>query len=100
MLGIGTGAVQVYQRALSTVSNNVANMATEGYSRQEAVIQDNAPRELASVYFGTGSRVTHIQRVYDAFIEAGLRGSTSDLETQTPLVNYSSRVVDTMGSQV
>jgi len=100
MLGIGTSAVQVYQRALATVSNNVANMATEGYSRQEAVIQDNLPREVASLFFGTGSRVSDVQRVYDAFIEAGLRSSTSDLVTQTPLVHYSSRVVDTMGSQL
>lgn len=100
VLGIGSSAVQVYQRALATVSNNVANMATEGYTRQEAVIKDNSPRQVASLYFGTGSRVAHVQRVYDAFVEAGLRASTSDLETQVPLVNYTNRVVDVMGSQV
>ena len=99
LVSIGAGAVQVYQRALGTVSNNVANMATEGYSRQEAVIIDNGPRELAGIYYGTGARVDSIARLYDSFIENSLRSSISDVETQGPLVDYIDRVVDIMGSQ-
>ncbi|MFZ9259439.1 MAG: flagellar basal body protein, partial [Limnohabitans sp.] len=33
ILGIASGAVSAYQRMLSTVSNNIANVSTDGYSR-------------------------------------------------------------------
>ncbi|MFZ9574871.1 MAG: flagellar basal body protein, partial [Limnohabitans sp.] len=36
ILGITSGAVSAYQRMLSTVSNNIANVSTDGYSRQSA----------------------------------------------------------------
>ncbi|NBY28159.1 MAG: hypothetical protein EBQ71_14810, partial [Betaproteobacteria bacterium] len=35
MAGIAGNAVSVYQQALTTVSNNIANVSTEGYSRQD-----------------------------------------------------------------
>ena len=99
LLSIGRGGVQVYQRALSTTSNNIANLATEGYSRQEAVIVDNVPRQDGRHFLGTGSIVDSIGRNYDAFIEQSLRKSISDLETQGPLIDYTERVVDILGSQ-
>ena len=99
LLSIGSGGVQVYQRALATTSNNIANTATEGYSRQEATIVDNAPRQIGPHWLGTGSLVESIGRNYDAFIEQSLRTSISELETQTPLIDYIDRVVDILGSQ-
>ncbi len=99
LISIGRGGVQVYQRALSTTSNNIANLATEGYSRQEAVIVDNVPRQDGRHFLGTGSIVDSIGRNYDAFIEQSLRKSISDLETQGPLIDYTERVVDILGSQ-
>jgi len=99
LLSIGRGGVQVYQRALSTTSNNIANLATEGYSRQETTIVDNIPRQEGRHFLGTGSIVDGIGRNFDAFIEQSLRSSISDLETQTPLIDYAERVVDILGSQ-
>jgi flagellar hook-associated protein FlgK len=99
MLSIGSSGVQVYQRALATVSNNIANAATEGYSRQEAVLVDNDPRLYGGLWFGTGARADSIQRQFDAFLEQGLRTSISDVETQAPLIDYTDRVVDIVGSQ-
>lgn len=99
LLSLGRGGVQVYQRALNTTSNNIANLATEGYSRQETVIVDNVPRQDGRHFLGTGSIVEAIGRNFDAFIEQSLRSSISDLETQTPLIDYAERVVDILGSQ-
>jgi flagellar hook-associated protein FlgK len=99
LLSIGRGGVQVYQRALGTTSNNIANLATEGYSRQETTIVDNVPRQDGPHYLGTGSIVDGIGRNFDAFIEQSLRSSISDLETQVPLIDYTDRVVDILGSQ-
>ena len=47
--------VRVYQRALGTVSNNIANMDSEGYTRRLSNIQESAPRLEANSPIGTGS---------------------------------------------
>ena len=99
MLGISSGAIGAYQRALSTVSNNIANVNTEGYSRQDVVLADSAPKKLASMYVGTGVMLQTIKRQFDAFAESNLRNSTSDLSSQKPMVDYAKRVMDIMGDK-
>jgi len=99
MLGIASGGIGAYQRALSTVSNNIANVNTEGYSRQDVVLQDSAPKKMASMYLGTGVMLDTIKRQYDAFAESNLRSSTSDLASQKPMVDYAKRVMDIMGDK-
>ena len=99
MLGISSGAIGAYQRALSTVSNNIANVNTEGYSRQDVVLQDSAPNQQASMYLGTGVMVQTIRRQYDEFAETNLRNSNSDLNAQGPMVDYTKRVMDIMGDK-
>jgi len=99
MLGISSNAIGAYQRALSTVSNNIANVNTEGYSRQDVVLADSAPKKLASMYVGTGVMLQTIKRQYDAFAESNLRSSTSDLSSQKPMVDYAKRVMDIMGDK-
>ena len=99
MLGISSNAIGAYQRALSTVSNNIANVNTEGYSRQDVVLKDSAPKKMASMYVGTGVMLTNIKRQFDAFAESNLRNSTSDLASQKPMVDYAKRVMDIMGDK-
>ena len=60
MLGISSNAISAYQRALTTVSNNIANVNTEGYSRQDVVLKDSAPKKIASMYIGTGTMLQNI----------------------------------------
>ncbi len=99
LLSIGGSGVAAYQRALSTVSNNIANVGTEGYVRQETSLSETMPRQQGRVYLGTGTAVTAIKRAYDQFLESNLRNSTSELSTQGPMVNYANRVVDILGSE-
>jgi flagellar hook-associated protein 1 FlgK len=99
MLGIASNAIGAYQRALSTVANNISNVNTEGYSRQDVVLKDSAPKKLASMYVGTGTILQNIKRQYDAFAESNLRNSTSDLASQKPMVDYAKRVMDIMGDK-
>lgn len=99
LVGVASNAVAAYQRALGTVSNNIANVATDGYSRQAVVLQANPVSKTGTIFMGTGVMVDRIQRQYDAFAEANLRNSNSDLSSQEPMVNYANRVVDVMGGQ-
>lgn len=99
LLTIGSTAVAAYQRALGTVSNNIANVGTEGYVRQETSMSENMPRQQGRIYLGTGVSVAGIKRAYDQFLEQNLRNSTSEMNTQGPMVDYANRVVDIMASE-
>jgi len=99
LIGIASNAVASYQRALGTVSNNIANVNTEGYSRQDVVLKDTAPSKAANMFFGTGVALEAVKRQFDAFAESNLRNSTSDLSSQKPMVDYTKRVMDIMGDK-
>ncbi len=98
LVSVASNAVQSYQRALGTVSNNIANVSTDGYSRQEVVLAANPVAKVGTVYLGTGVTVDTVKRQYDTFAEANLRNSNSQLTSQEPMVNYANRVIDIMGS--
>jgi len=97
LVAVAGNAVAAYQRALGTVSNNIANVATVGYSRQEISLEANPVSKVGNVFLGTGVNVAGVKRQYDAFTEANLRNSNSDLASQGPMVNYANRVIDVMG---
>lgn len=99
LLGIGSSGITAYQRALATVSNNIANATTEGYSRQDVSLTANAPRRVGTNYLGTGAVLEGVRRQYDAFVDLNLRSSNSDLQAQKPLVTYVNRLIDIMGDQ-
>ncbi|MBU3723654.1 MAG: flagellar hook-associated protein FlgK, partial [Limnohabitans sp.] len=98
LVSVASNAVQSYQRALGTVSNNIANVSTDGYSRQEVVLAANPVAKVGTVFLGTGVTVDTVKRQYDTFAEANLRNSNSQLTSQEPMVNYANRVIDIMGS--
>ena len=98
LVSVASNAVQSYQRALGTVSNNIANVSTDGYSRQEVILAANPVAKVGTVYLGTGVTVDGIKRQYDTFVETNMRNSNSDLASQEPMVNFANRVIDIMGS--
>ncbi len=98
ILTIGSSAIEAYQRALGTVSNNIANLNTDGYSHQSIALAPGTPENRANIYLGTGVVVSALKRAYSEFATNGLRNSTSALNTQEPLVQYSNRIIDVMGS--
>jgi len=99
LLSISSTAVMAYQRALGTVSNNIANVGTEGYSRQDVSLTANTPSKQGNVYIGNGVRFAGVQRQVDDFVQSNLRNSQSELTTQEPMVSYANRVIDIMGGE-
>lgn len=77
---IGKTGVLTYQKALQITSHNVANAATEGYTRQEPVFF-NIGSGLASTQGipGRGVRFADIRRAYDAFLEHQIKTESSNL---------------------
>lgn len=78
-LNVGVSAMQAYQQALQTVSNNIANGSTPGYHRQQVRFADRNPITVGTLQIGTGVDVTSIARVRSAVIEQSL---TTNIWTQ------------------
>ena len=99
LLSIGSGAVNAYRQALSTTSNNIANVNTPGYSRRELKIAESFPVEEGVFSFGSGAQAEAVGRAYDEFIERALRDANSELEVNEPVIEYTNRIVDIMGTE-
>lgn len=72
MLTIATLSANTFKKALEVTSHNVANVATEGYTRQRAVIVSNAPGVAGSSFQGSGSSVQTVERTYSEYYQSQL----------------------------
>ena len=77
LLGIGSSGLQAFQRSLNTIGHNIANVNTDGYSRQTVDLATRIPQVNGYGFAGTGVQTTSITRSYDAFVEISVRSSTS-----------------------
>ncbi len=80
LFDIGKTGVFTYQKALDVVSHNIANAATEGYTRQDVIFQ-NMPSGILSLsgVTGRGVKLADIRRMYDSFIDLQLKTESSNL---------------------
>ena len=67
------------QLAIEVTGHNIANVQTEGFSRQVVVLDANTPRITAQGQLGTGVRVLGIQRIHDQFLLAQIVSGGSPL---------------------
>ncbi|MFQ5450794.1 MAG: flagellar hook-associated protein FlgK [Nitrospinaceae bacterium] len=56
------------QLAIEVTGQNIANVQTEGFSRQDVILEANTPRSVAQGQLGTGVRVSGIERIHDQFL--------------------------------
>jgi flagellar hook-associated protein FlgK len=98
LIGIGVSGLSAYQRALATTSNNVANLQTEGYVRQRAVLASSGQDATSVVSIGTGVRFAEVQRLYDQFAEENLQRAGAALEAEQGLLKELQALQDAIGS--
>lgn len=77
LFSIARSALLTHQTALQTVSQNIANAETPGYSRQEAVIAANTPVRLPYGSVGTGVSVQTIIRKRDVLLDESYRSANT-----------------------
>ncbi len=65
MFNIGKLGIRAQQNAMQVTAHNIANVYTEGYSRQEVVFSETTP--VGGV--GTGVDIAEILRKHDSFVE-------------------------------
>ena len=97
LISIAGNAVKTNQAALAVVGNNIANVNTDGYVRQELDIRENLPTKVGTTSIGSGALATGVKRAYDSLVESSLRSSFSDLRSQAPIIDLTNRVIDILG---
>jgi flagellar hook-associated protein 1 FlgK len=80
LLSTGVSGLLAFQRALDTTSHNISNVSTDGYSRQRVEIGARPAQAYGNGWVGQGANVNTTQRIYDDFVAAQTRSSSSNLE--------------------
>ena len=86
------------QAALSTTSNNISNYTVAGYSRQTILLNQANSTLSGNSYYGNGVNVTGVQREYDEFITAQLRGSSANYSAVNTQYNQISNIDDLLST--
>jgi flagellar hook-associated protein 1 FlgK len=71
-LEIGKRGLTVYQVATEVTSENIANVNTEGYSRQRVVLEASPPTTHNGFPLGTGVKIATVERYYDGLLQQQL----------------------------
>jgi flagellar hook-associated protein FlgK len=99
LLNIGASAAELYRQALATVSNNIANLNSDGYSRQEISSRENNPVLQGVSYLGTGANSNGVTRAFDEFATSNIRVANSKMNEQAPIMQYTDRLIDLLGTE-
>ncbi len=67
-LNIATRALTTNLAALQVVGNNIANVNTEGYSRQNVALKTSGYQERSNGFFGQGVEIATVTRNHDAYL--------------------------------
>ncbi|GMU48917.1 MAG: hypothetical protein AMXMBFR31_11430 [Candidatus Desulfobacillus denitrificans] len=68
VFNIGVSGLAAAQAGLLTTGHNISNASTPGFNRQQIVQSTNTPQFTGAGYFGQGTNVTTVQRVYNQFL--------------------------------
>ena len=96
-LDISVTGLNAFRTALATVSNNIANANTEGYSRQEVQINSRTPQPFSGGFIGSGAFVNNIQRVESEFLSNQVRVASSESQRLNTFNTQSGRVDNLLG---
>ncbi|MCX7945852.1 MAG: flagellar hook-associated protein FlgK [Hydrogenophilus sp.] len=72
MLEIGITGLMAARYRLDTVSHNIANADTPGYSRQRVNVTTQSPQFWGFGFIGRGAKLTNVERAYDQFVQGSL----------------------------
>jgi flagellar hook-associated protein 1 FlgK len=67
LLQVGVSGLLSSQQRLGTTGHNIANVNTDGFSRQTVLQETSSPVRAGNNFAGTGTRVSQIERVFDQF---------------------------------
>lgn len=79
LYGLGVQGLLVAKQSLDTVGHNIANVNTEGYSRQGTVQISSGGQQFGNGFAGLGTQIDDVVRSFDKFSFVDLQSNTSNL---------------------
>src|ERR1700761_2177 len=77
VLSTSVSGLLAFQRALDVTSNNISNVATPGYSREQVTFTPQPGQATSAGYIGSGVTIDSITRSYDELLAGQVRSSQS-----------------------
>lgn len=91
-LSIGISGLLGSQAAIATTSHNIANVNTEGYSRQTVDFGTNIPNFFGGSFIGTGIVTNNVQRIFDSLAQLDLRSTITNFGNLETYVFQADRI--------
>lgn len=86
-LNSGRTSLQTNQKAIEITGLNVANVNTEGYSRQTPNLNPYPALSFGDFFVGTGVNVGSIGRSHDVFLDGQIKDKSSDVGLESSMAN-------------
>lgn len=99
LFDIGRSALLASQTGIAVTSNNIANVNTPGYSRQEVILEIANPVSSGKGFIGRGVTVAGIRRSYNSFIQAQLLGQQQNRGRSQAINNALSEIEGVLNDQ-
>lgn len=97
VFNVGISALNASQRQLSTTGHNIANVNTEGYSRQRVDQVQRVPQFFGNGFVGKGVEVNTIERLANDFLTTQVRNATTNEAESDKFLTLSSLVDSLLG---
>ncbi|ORU94266.1 MAG: flagellar hook-associated protein [Cycloclasticus sp. symbiont of Bathymodiolus heckerae] len=99
LLLTGLSGLNAFRSVLNTTGHNIANVTTEGYSRQTVELDSRNPQLTGGGYVGSGVQSTTVSRLYDSFLATQFRSSSSATADLDSYLNFANQVDSVLADQ-
>ncbi len=72
-------SLEVNQKSIEIIGNNISNVNTEGYSRQQAVLETYPAMNFGDFFIGQGVKISDVKRQHDVFIDQQIKEKAVNL---------------------
>lgn len=75
-------SLEVNQKSIEIIGNNISNVNTEGYSRQKAQFETYPAMNFGDFFIGQGVKISNVTRDHDVFIDQQIKLKAVDFGLQ------------------
>jgi flagellar hook-associated protein 1 FlgK len=80
IINTGISALNAFKRQMETTGHNIANVNTDGYSRQRVQFGSRPAEATPQGFIGSGTEITSIRRSYDDYLAGRVRSYNASHE--------------------
>lgn len=86
-LNSGRTSLQTNQKAIEITGLNIANINTEGYSRQTPYLTPYPALNFGDFFIGTGVKVGSVERSHDVFLDGQIKDKSAEVGLENSMVS-------------